>query len=106
MTIVPSDVFAWIDADARIFNNDASALMQKIIEAVESHWETHFEVPDADPRPAHIDLALKMQAGRLWKRRQTPEGVQGVADFGVIRVTRFDPDIDDLLADYMPIGIA
>lgn len=48
--------------------------------------------------PPEIIQACLIQAARVFKRRGSPEGVAGVADFGVIRVgARVDPDVAALL---------
>ena len=46
-------------------------------------------------------LATLIQAARLFKRKESPEGVLGGNDFGIVRVgTRVDPDVEMLLAPY------
>lgn len=60
--------------------------------------------------PAAVKKATMIQAGRLYKRRHSPEGVLGgFSDFGPVRVgTRLDPDVQALLAPYRkhPVLIA
>ena len=41
--------------------------------------------------------AIILLASRLYKRRQSPEGVAGWGDLGVIRIIARDPDIEPLL---------
>lgn len=43
-------------------------------------------------------LAALMLAGRLYKRKASPEGVAGFGDLGVVRVLADDPDVSLLLA--------
>lgn len=43
--------------------------------------------------PEAVVMATVLQASRLWKRRSSPEGVAGSAEWGVMRVTRADPDV-------------
>jgi hypothetical protein len=52
--------------------------------------------------PAAVKRATLIQAARLYKRRDSPEGVLGGGlDFPAIRVgTRIDPDVEMLLAPY------
>lgn len=50
-----------------------------------------------DPWPANVEEAVLLQAARLYKRRNSPEGVTGFGDLGVVRITALDPDIDQLL---------
>lgn len=49
----------------------------------------------ADPWPAPITDAALLQASRLVKRRASPEGVAGMGDFGPVRVSVMDPDIEN-----------
>ena len=52
--------------------------------------------------PAAVKTAALIMAARLFKRRDSPEGVLGgFADFGPVRVgTRLDPDVEALLFPY------
>lgn len=52
--------------------------------------------------PDDVKLAALIKGARLFKRRQSPEGVLGgFADFGAVRVSnREDPDVMSLLNDY------
>lgn len=55
-----------------------------------------------------VKQATLMEAHRLWRRRTSPTGTEGVSDFGPVRVsTRPDPDIAALLSDFdRRVGIA
>lgn len=48
--------------------------------------------------PDVVVQATLLQAGRLYKRKDSPEGVSGSAEWGVMRVSRIDPDVQALLA--------
>ena len=50
--------------------------------------------------PAQIVEATLIRAQRLYRRRQSPEGVAGFSDMGVVRVGRYDPDYDRLVAPF------
>lgn len=51
--------------------------------------------------PASVHRATVMLAARLFKRKDSATGVEGFADFGVVRVSnRTDPDIAMLLAPH------
>lgn len=53
------------------------------------------EVPD------DVKLATLIQAAKLFKRRESTEGVLGGGDFGLVRVgSRVDPDVAALLDPY------
>jgi hypothetical protein len=55
--------------------------------------------------PDDIAEATWLLANRRFMRRDSPEGVAGWSDQGPIRVSRFDPDIEDLVAPYVLPGI-
>lgn len=80
----------------RAFRSDAPGLVQ--ITATWG-WPT---VPD------DVKHAALIQAARLYKRRESPEGVLGGNDFGIVRVgAHVDPDVAALLQRYrLPVGIA
>lgn len=52
--------------------------------------------------------AVMLIAHRLYTRRNSPEGVSGWGDLGVVRVTSRDPDVEALLErhiDYSRVGV-
>lgn len=56
--------------------------------------------------PEDIAEAALIQAARLWKRRDTPEGITGNAEWGVVRLSRRDPDVWNLLEPFVLPGFA
>lgn len=57
--------------------------------------------------PFEVWLATVMQAFRWYRRRITPDGSLGASAFGgVVRVGRFDPDVEEMLRNYRFVGIA
>ncbi len=54
--------------------------------------------------PEPIAEATLLLANRRFMRRDSPEGVAGWGDQGVVRVSRFDPDIEDLVDAYVLDG--
>lgn len=50
--------------------------------------------------PADITEAVLLFAARLWSRRDSPAGVAGFGDYGVVRVTAADRDVAALLEPY------
>jgi hypothetical protein len=44
-----------------------------------------------------IREATLIQALRLYKRKDSPEGVLGSAEWGTVRVSRLDPDVAKLV---------
>jgi hypothetical protein len=56
-----------------------------------------------------VQEAIVLLASRLYKRRNSPEGVAGFNDLGVVRIVASDPDIGRLLEfklDMTAVGIA
>ena len=67
--------------------------------------------PDTGVHRRHPEVveATMILASRLYARRNSPEGVAGWGDLGVVRVLATDPDIERLLErhiDYARTGIA
>ena len=56
--------------------------------------------------PAPVKRACLIEAARLYRRKDTPEGMAGVGEFGVVRISRFmDPDVERMLTPYrFPYG--
>jgi hypothetical protein len=64
-------------------------------------------VPDLpDPWPEEVFYAALMQAARLVKRRASPEGVAGMGDFGPVRISVMDPDIEAELGPWLWLSFA
>lgn len=85
------------------------------IRAVDDYWfplangETTVEITGTfgwSSVPVPIKLATVMLAMRLYKRMDSPLGVAGVGDIGVIRVSRIDPDIDALISPFKKARMA
>lgn len=56
--------------------------------------------------PAEVVEATIIQAARLYRRKDSPEGVLGNADWGGIHVARIDPDVRANIAHLCGGGIA
>jgi hypothetical protein len=56
--------------------------------------------------PANVRQACLIQATRLSKRKDSPEGVMGGSEWGVVRLSRVDPDAKALLDPYCLPGFA
>ena len=51
--------------------------------------------------PAEIAMATKLQASRLFIRRQSPFGIAGTPDLGTVRLSsRLDPDVEALIRPF------
>jgi hypothetical protein len=58
------------------------------------------EVPD------EVNEAALIQATRLFKRKDSPEGIIGSAEWGVVRLSRRDPDVWNLIEQFVLPGFA
>ena len=56
--------------------------------------------------PDNLREAVLLQTARQFRRRLSPEGVAGFGDFGAVRVSRVDPDVEQLIVMNRSWGIA
>lgn len=56
--------------------------------------------------PDEIKQATLLSASRLFKRKDSPEGMTGSAEWGAVRVSRTDPDVQALIEPYVLPGLA
>ncbi|GAA5048202.1 hypothetical protein HNP84_000224 [Thermocatellispora tengchongensis] len=56
--------------------------------------------------PDEIAQATLLQAARLYRRKDSPEGVAGSGEWGLVRVPHLDPDVRALIEPYMLPGFA
>lgn len=54
--------------------------------------------------PDEITQATLIQAARLYRRKDSPEGVTGSAEWGVVRLSRRDPDVWALIEHFVLPG--
>src|SRR5829696_2658904 len=91
---------------------DANGNLARCLDVATSWVEDRVYVePDGAYRRRHPEVteAILLMASRLYARRNSPEGVAGWGDLGVIRVVANDPDIEALLLrhiDYGKVGLA
>lgn len=68
------------------------------------------EDEDDDPLiyiiPPTLREATLLLTSRLFRRRLSPEGVAGFGDFGAVRVTTLDPDIEAMITPSVSWGVA
>lgn len=55
--------------------------------------------------PAEVAMATRIQAHRLYKRKDSPEGIAGNAEWGTVRLSRVDPDVRELIAHLIIPGV-
>lgn len=56
--------------------------------------------------PSDIEQACIILSQRQYKRYDSPLGVAGIGDIGIIRVSRIDPDVASILAPYRRLRMA
>lgn len=67
---------------------------------VTAQWGWHYV-------PEQVADATLIKAAHLFRRKDSPDGVAGSGEFGVVRISRYeDPDVVSLLAPYVQVGIA
>jgi hypothetical protein len=54
--------------------------------------------------PDEVVQATLIQAARLYRRKDSPEGVTGSAEWGVVRLSRVDPDVYALIKHFLLPG--
>lgn len=77
-------------------------LLERVVAAVTEHVTGGYEV--SDPLTDTEELAVIMQCSRLWRRRDTPEGVAAFAEVAAIRLARLDPDVATMLVPRFTFG--
>lgn len=55
--------------------------------------------------PEAVKQACILHAARIFKRKDSPDGVSGWGEFGVVRVGRTDPDVIAFLQPYQVYGV-
>ena len=86
-------------------NDQDDALLQSLLDVAVEHVY-HRVMPE---RVAENDVqqAIILLASRLYKRRQSPEGVAGFGgEGGVVRILAGDPDVNELLERHLNYRIA
>jgi hypothetical protein len=56
--------------------------------------------------PSAIKQATILASLRAYKRFESPTGVLGFSDVGVVRIGRLDPDVERLVSPYRKIRFA
>ena len=92
MAVDPTDVIAWLGVDTGVIDAE---LLARVCASVDDWADRHYDVTDPTDE---VDQALIMQAGRLYRRRRSPDGISGADDLAPIRVHTFDGDVARLLS--------
>jgi gamma-glutamyl:cysteine ligase YbdK (ATP-grasp superfamily) len=76
-----------------------AAALAAVIAAIEARCPRLFGPTPHVPDDAY--QAALLWTNRVFARRNSPEGVIGVSDMGVVTVGRWDPDVQRLLSPYV-----
>lgn len=98
VTAVPSDVVTWLDQDDVTI--DDTELDRLFITAVGTLGDQYdLDAADAD----RANQAIVMYCARLYKRKDSINGIAVNAEWGALRVSISDPDVHALLAKWETI---
>lgn len=66
-------------------------------------WPATDAAGEEHDAPADLVQAVVLRTARYLARRNSPEGVVGVNEFGPVRISTVDRDIEDLEAPWRPV---
>jgi len=96
-----SDGITWPFTSIRALSGRFPRGRRRTQVSVTARWGFAVDVPD------DVTLAGRIQGSRLLRRKDTPDGIAGTGEFGVVRVAgRPDPDVVQLLARYRRAAVA
>ncbi len=93
-------------------NDDQMPVLQVILDASVAYigWRCDTNIVEDDDYtdivPENVRLATLMLVSREFRRRLSPEGVAGFGDFGAVRISRIDPDIELMITPQRSWGFA
>lgn len=100
------DLLGWLNLQT-VPSEQAFDVYSEALDTALDLVESRINLPEGttdEDYPQRVRTAVILQAARLAKRSTTPTGVEGFdAGAVVVRVGRFDPDIEQLLARYMRV---
>jgi hypothetical protein len=107
-----ADYKAWARIDTADTSDDAA--IQQCVDAATDAIETNAprgftydpDTGDPLPVPGSLHEAGLLLTNRLMARRNSPDGVVGVADMGATRIASYDADISGLLGPYTAVVVA
>jgi hypothetical protein len=102
VAVTVDDLADWLNISLAT-GDPRTPLLQRTLDATTQRVESRCDLPAVWPED--INLAITMQSARIWKRRNTPEGVT-LGEFGGIRTVLFDRDVEDLLTPWLKFEIA
>lgn len=92
-----SDVSTWLQARDVPADNAVLALVVESVNGYVSGLPVVANLGDGQPVPGGVKLGAIMLAARMWRRRNSPNGVDALTENGAVYVARHDPDVSRLL---------
>ena len=92
-------VIAWSSLRVTAGESDYDSLLM-VAEAVVvyvSSLPVVEDLPAGEPLPPSVELGMVMLASRMYRRRNSPTGIDTITADGVTYVTRYDSDIASML---------
>lgn len=72
--------------------------MEPVVLAVSALVSSYHDTPDeGEDWPENIKLGAVMLAARVYRRRNSPAGVESLGEMGPVYISRNDPDLAQLL---------
>lgn len=93
ITATSADVITYMDVES---GNVDSDLVDECLASAILLLADDYDIAEADIDRAN--LAAKMLATKIYKRRWSPNGIEAVGDWGPLRVSQFDPDVHRLMS--------
>lgn len=92
-------VIAWSSLRVTVGESDYDSLLMvaEAVVAYVSSLPVVEDVPSGEPLPPSVELGMVMLASRMYRRRNSPTGIDTITADGVTYVTRYDSDIASLL---------
>lgn len=91
--LVPEQVAGYLGLGARELDE-----LVPVVDAVTALLVTYRGAPgDGEEWPANVKLGATMLAARIYRRRNSPAGVESLGEMGPVYVSRNDPDLAQLL---------
>lgn len=93
MTVTSATIAEW--AQFTVPTGTELALLDRVVAAVTEHITANYQTDT--PFSQSQEQAVILQASRLWRRRNTPEGIAAFADLSALRIDSLDRDVAMLL---------
>lgn len=94
--ITNDDVSTWLGLKPQSVDSTLTVVVATVNTYV-SGLPVLADLDDAAPVPADVKQGATMLAARLWRRRNSPSGVETITEAGAQYIARFDPDMSRLL---------